>query len=217
MRNMEQENKKLQETAEEIEDSFLSRVINFFQKLMVKFTKGKYSTPEEQAFFSDEKNLYDENGRLTPQYQKKIKEYEEYVKSQNVDEFLHEVHSKDSEEFGPAYDENEMAIMDNSNAFISEQEQIEKDLEESKDFAARKRESFDLDAWLLDYLKQYGICDDVDEAYGKIRDMILDELEKLDKEMKDIEENDIYRISRKINIKEIYQNTINEVLNQKEE
>lgn len=214
---MEQENKKLQGTTEENEDSLLSRVINFFQKLMVKFTKGKYSTPEEQAFFSDEKNLYDENGKLTPQYQEKIKEYEEYVKSLDLDEFLHEVHSKDSEEFGPAYNENEMAIMDNSNAFISDQEQIEKDLEESKDSAARKGETFDLDAWLLDYLKQHGICDDIDEAYGKMRDMVLDELEKLDKEMKDIEEDDVYRISRKINIKEIYQKTINEVLNQKEE
>ena len=216
MRNMEQENKKLQKTAEENEDSFLSRVINFFQKLMVKFTKGKYSTPEEQAFFSDEKNLYDENGRLTPQYQKKIKEYEEYVKSQDVDEFLHEVHSKDSEEFGPAYDENEMAIMESAIGFISNQDEIEKDIEKSKDEAEWNDKPFDLDVWLANYVKEQGICENVNEVMEIIKDMILDELEKLEKEIKEIDEDDIYQITKKISVKEIYQKTMDETSKQKE-
>ena len=100
---MEPENKKLQETTDENENTFLSKIADFFIKLMEKYTKGKYSTPEEQAFFADESNLYDEKGNITPEYQKKINEYEEYCRNNSADDFLVEIHSKDSEEFGAAY------------------------------------------------------------------------------------------------------------------
>ncbi len=43
---MEQENKKLQETAKEEESSYLLKKTDFFVKLMDKCTKGEYSTSE---------------------------------------------------------------------------------------------------------------------------------------------------------------------------
>lgn len=49
---------------------FMKGVIKWFQNLMDKFTRGKYSS-EEAEFFSDESNLYDENGDLKPEYEKK--------------------------------------------------------------------------------------------------------------------------------------------------
>lgn len=213
---MNQEEITKQDVVEESEKTFLSKVSEFFIKLLEKFSKGRYSTPEEQAFFADEKNLYDENGRLTEAYQKKIKEYEEYVKKQDTDQFLHEIHSQNSEEFGTAYNETEMAILDNASAFISDQEKIVRDLEQSKDATEHNDTPFDLDAWLAGYLKKQGICDDINFAYEKIRDIILDELEMVDKDIKDIEKDDVYQITKRIDIREIYQKTIDEVLKGKE-
>ena len=61
--------------------SFLSRINDFFIKLMDKYTKGRYSTPEEKSFFDDDKNLYsfDDKGNvvLTQEYQRKIDELQE--------------------------------------------------------------------------------------------------------------------------------------------
>lgn len=215
---MEQEIKKQQEQVVENNESFFSKVFGYFTKLMSRFTKGKYSTPEEKAFFSDEKNLYDENGKITPQYQKKIKEFEDYVRNQNVDEFLREVHCKDTEDFGPAYNDNEMSIMQSAIAFIDDQVLIEEELERTKDNASLNDEDFDLDDWLKEYLKKQHFTDDISLVYDKIREMVLDELEEVKKEINEIEEDDVYQImQKKINIKEIFQKTVDEVNNQKED
>ena len=76
---MKQEDDIQKEVTTKDDGSFLSRVTIFFSKLMERFTNGKYSTPEEKAFFGDENNLYDEEGNLTPEYQKRIKEYEDLI------------------------------------------------------------------------------------------------------------------------------------------
>lgn len=204
-----------QETTEKREKSFLSRVTEYFLKLMDKFTQGKYATPEEHAFFADEENLYDENGKPTEAYLKKIKEYEDHVKSHDVNEFISDVHCQDSKEFGTAYNETEMAIIENANAFIDNQKRIEKDLEAAKDIAASKEVTFDVDVWLLDYLKQNEIYETPTEVYARIRDMVLDELGQIEIEMNEIEENDMYKISQKINIREFYQKIMSEVITQK--
>lgn len=210
---MKQEDDIQKEVTLRDDSSFLSRVTDFFSKLMDKFTNGKYSTPEEKSFFGDENNLYDEDGNLTPEYQKRIKDYEDLIKSKNVDEFLHEVHSEDSEEFGPAYNDNELAILSNSNDFISEKEIIERDLDKSKKESADNDEPFDLDAWLDDYVLKNNLCENGDKAREIIKDMILDELEAVKKEM---EEYEVNQIVQGFNVREIVKRAMDETIKERE-
>lgn len=207
----EEDNKKKNE--KEDDGTFLSKVMDFFIKLMDKFTDGKYSTKEEQEFFADEKNLYDENGDITPEYQRRIDEFEEQLRNKNVDDFLHEIHSTDSEEFGPAYNETEMAILENSNEYISSQEQIAEDLENSKIESAEKDNYFDLDAWLDEYVKEQGICENGDKAREIIKKMILDELEIVDREL---DESEMIEIIKGMNVRECIQKIIDDTIAEKE-
>ena len=177
---MEQENKKLQEMTKEEEISFLSRITEFFVKLMDKFTKGKYSTQEEQEFFSDEKNLYNEDGSFTEEYQRRIDELEEYVRHNSVDGFLVEVHSKDSEEFGPAYNENEVAILKSGLGFISEQQKIVAEIIAAKKMAKRKGIPFDFDSYLRKKIEQEG--GDFEEAKENIREYVKENIEEINEE-----------------------------------
>lgn len=174
---MEQENKKLQEMTEEKEDSFLSRVTEFFIKLLDKYTKGKYSTPEEQAFFEDEKNLYDERGNITPEYQKRMDELEEYVRNNSVDNFLEKIHSEDSEDFGPAYNENEMAILNSGLEFISQQHKTVAEIIAAKKSAKRKGIPFDFDEYLRKKVEQEG--DDFEEAKDNIREYVKEHVDEV--------------------------------------
>lgn len=180
MRNMEQENKKLLEMTKEEEISFMSRITEFFVKLMDKFTKGKYSTPEEQEFFSDEKNLYNEDGSFTEEYQRRIDELEEYVRHNSVDDFLVEVHSKDSEEFGPAYNENEVAILKSGLGYISKQQEIVAEIIAAKKMAKRKGIPFDFDTYLKKRIEQEG--DDFEEAKENIREYVKENIEEINEE-----------------------------------
>lgn len=173
---MEKEITNPQEKKVESPDSFITRVTDFFIKLMDKFTKGKYKTPEEQAFFADEKNLYDENGQLTPEYQKKIDEFEEYVRDNSVDDFLKETHSVDSEDFGPAYTEDEKTILNQSNAFIADQVEIQKEIEKARMEAIRSKREFDFDKWFDDYSLTHNLND---EERTKAREYILDIIKDL--------------------------------------
>lgn len=210
---MKQEDDIQKEVTTKDDGSFLSRVTVFFSKLMERFTNGKYSTPEEKAFFGDENNLYDEEGNLTPEYQKRIKEYEDFIKSKNVDDFLRGVHSEDSEEFGPAYNDNELAILSSSNDFISEKEIIERDLDKLKKECADNDEPFDLDAWLDDYVTKNNLCENGDKAREIIKDMILDELEAVKKEM---DEYEVDKLVQGFDVREIIKRTMDETIKERE-
>lgn len=173
------EENRIKRTAEEDlenSDSFITKVTDFFIKLMDKFTKGKYNTLEEQAFFADEKNLYDEKGNITPEYQKKIEEFEDYVRKNSVDDFLLDVHSKDSKEFGLAYDEGEKMILKQSNAFIADQVEIQKEIEKARMDSINNERTFDFDKWFDDYSLSHNLND---EERKKAKEYILDTIGEL--------------------------------------
>lgn len=179
---MEQENKKLQEQKEEDDDSFWSKITELFVKLLDKYTKGKYTTKEERAFFEDENNLYQYNEKtglneLTPEYQKKVDELEEYIRNNSVDTFIEEIHSHDSDDYGPAYNENEMAILNSGLEFISQQHKIVAEIIAAKKSAKRKGIPFDFDEYLRKKVEQEG--GNFEEAKDNIREYMKEHVDEV--------------------------------------
>ncbi|MBQ0141996.1 MAG: hypothetical protein KBT06_04230 [Prevotellaceae bacterium] len=174
---------------------FVEGVIKWFQTLMEKYTHGKYSSEEEKAFFSNDSNLYDEKGEPTPEYKEKIKEFEAYIEKNDVDSFLNETHSIDTEEFGKAYNSSELQILDSACSFINDQQQIVLLLKKAKQKALLKRTKFDFDEWFKDYASKNDITqDNIEEAkkafLGDI-DTLLKEDEELLKFVKESFKNDV--------------------------
>lgn len=168
---------------------FMKGVIKWFQALMDKYTHGKYSSSEEMAFFSDESNLYDENGDLKPEYEKKIEEYEHYIVENNVNKFLKDTHSVDSDEFGDAYDEYEKQMIDSACSFIDDQENIVKILQAEKDRVFFEGKEFDFDQWFEEYAKQHNISsEDIEKAKQDFAEQI-DEILKEDEELRQFVKN----------------------------
>ena len=192
----EEDNKKRND--KEDDGSFLSKVMDFFIKLMDKFTDGKYSTKEEQDFFADEKNLYDEKGDITPEYQRRFVEFEEMIRNKNVDEFLHEIHSTDSEEFGPAYNETEMTILKSALDYVTSQQQIVYEIIEAKKSAMRKKIPFDFDFFIKKRVEQEG-CD-VEEAIENLREYVKEHIEEIANECPELIEYLNLQIDVKIDV-----------------
>lgn len=63
-------------------------LMDYFIDLLNRFMGKKSNYEADKKFFEDEKNLYDAEGKPTPAYQQKIKEYEEYLHGNNMSEFL---------------------------------------------------------------------------------------------------------------------------------
>lgn len=174
---------------------FVEGVIKWFQTLMDKYTHGKYSSEKEKAFFSDDSNLYDKKGKPTPEYKEKIKEFEAYIEKNDVNNFLNETHSVDSEEFGKAYNLTELQILNNACSFIDDQYKIVLLLKKAKQKALLKKTKFDFDEWFKDYATNNNITqDNIEEAkkafLGDI-DTLLKEDEELLKFVKESLKNDV--------------------------
>lgn len=174
---------------------FVEGVIKWFQNLMEKYTRGKYSSEEQKAFFSDDLNLYDSKGKPTPEYKEKIKEFETYIGENDVNKFLYETHSVDSVEFGKAYNPAELHILINACSFIDDQTQIVLLLKKAKQTAFLKKTKFDFDEWFKDYASKNNITqDNIEEAkkafLGDI-DTLLREDEELLKFVKESLKNDV--------------------------
>ena len=168
---------------------FVEGVIKWFQTLVDKYTCGKYSSEEDVAFFSDESNLYDENGNLKPEYEKKIEEYEKYIAENDVNKFLKDTHSVDSDEFGKAYDENEMQMLDSACSFIDEQEELVKILQAEKDKVFFEEKEFDFDQWFEEYAKRQNFSsEDIEKAKENFFEQI-DDLLKEDEELRQFVKN----------------------------
>lgn len=167
---------------------FMKGVIKWFQNLMDKYTRGKYSS-EEAGFFSDESNLYDENGDLKPEYEKKIEEYERYIVENDVNKFLNDTHSVDSDEFGGAYDEYEKQMLHSACSFIDDQDDIVRMLQVEKDKVFFEGKEFDFDQWFEEYAKLHNISsEDINRAKQDFVEQI-DEILKEDKELRQFVKN----------------------------
>lgn len=168
---------------------FIEGVIKWFQNLMDKYTHGKYSSEEETRFFSDESNLYDENGDLKPEYEKRIEEYEHYIVKNDVNKFLKDTHSVDTDEFGNAYDEYEKQMLDSACSFIDDQEDIVRMLQVEKDKVFFEGKEFDFDQWFEEYAKLHDISsEDIDKAKQDFVEQI-DEILKEDEELRQFVKN----------------------------
>lgn len=168
---------------------FMEGVIKWFQKLMDKYTRGKYSSEEEIRFFSDESNLYDENGDLKPEYEKKIEEYEQYIVENDVNKFLNDTHSVDSEEFGDAYDEYEKQMLHSACSFIDDQEDIVRMLQVEKNKVFFEGKEFDFDQWFEEYAKLHNISsEEIEKAKQNFAEQI-DEILKEDEELRQFIKN----------------------------
>lgn len=164
--------------------SFLSRINDFFIKLMDKYTKGRYSTPEEKSFFDDDKNLYsfDDKGNvvLTQEYQRKIDELQEYVRNNSVDEFLVNVHSQGSEDFGSAYSEDELTILKNGLDYISTQQKLFAEISAAKKSAMKKSIPFNLDDYLKKKVEQEG--GNYEDAKENIKQYVIEHINEISEE-----------------------------------
>lgn len=190
-----EKNIKVDEFEKNEDNSFIVKVVRTFQKLMDKYTSGKYSTKEEEEFFSDEANLYDEKGRLTPEYKQKIKEFEQYVESHDVDTFLKVLHSEDSEEFGDAYSEVETEILTAATTFIDDNETILNEIREARRDAIRSQKKYDFDKWFETYAVEKGLKpDEIEAAKAQVLSEIEDTLD--DDEVKEILTKSIDEISK---------------------
>lgn len=63
-------------------------LMDYFIDILNRFMGKKSDYEADKKFFEDEKNLYDAKGKPTPAYQRKMKEYEEYLHANNMSDFL---------------------------------------------------------------------------------------------------------------------------------
>lgn len=73
---------------ESIIDKILDCMERTFNKFFEKMPSGKKE--ELDTFMSNDKNLYNEDGSLTEEYKRKIKEMENYCKENSIDKILYD-------------------------------------------------------------------------------------------------------------------------------
>ena len=67
---------------------------DFFIALIERFLCRKTNYLEDKSFFEDDNKLYDKDGLLTLEYKAKIKEYEDYLISNPMSDFLKSEYNK---------------------------------------------------------------------------------------------------------------------------
>lgn len=129
---------------EEIQKTEEFSLMNYFLSLLDRFMGKKPEYEKDKSFFEDEKNLYDKKGKLTPAYEQKIAEYEQYLKENNMTDFLKEEVSQDKT------DQEVMDTIcdysDQRRILMADYEQVEK----------KKGRLFNQDKWVKDKIHVYG-------------------------------------------------------------
>jgi len=76
------------EDKEQLNEKTKFSLWDFFIALIDRFLSKKTNYKEDKMFFENDGNLYDEKGELTLEYKAKIKEYEDYLRTNPMSDFL---------------------------------------------------------------------------------------------------------------------------------
>lgn len=138
-------------------------LIDYFLSLLDRFMGKKPKYEEDKTFFEDDKNLYDEEGELTPAYQRKIKEYEEYLKENSMNDFLKGEMNQD---------ETDRMVMDALCDYSDRRRVLMADYEQT-----RKKEGrdFDPDTWVEEKIHTYGKTEQEKEELSVLLQELLAE------------------------------------------
>lgn len=138
-------------------------LIEYFLSLLDRFMGKKPGYEADTKFFEDDKNLYDEEGELTPAYQQKIKEYERYLKENNMNDFLKgEV----------CQDETDRIVVDTVCEYSDRRRELMADYERARKEGGR---DFDPDQWVEERVLVYGKSEKEKEELSVLMQELLAE------------------------------------------
>lgn len=123
-------------------------LMEYFLDLLHRFMKKIKGYEEDKVFFEDDKNLYNEDGTLTPAYEAKIKEYERYALEENMSDFLKQ------EEFTS---ETDAEVIDGISDFTTKRHAM---MVEYSQMRLEKGQNFDPYEWVQEKVSAEGLTPD---------------------------------------------------------
>lgn len=145
------------------ERKFAEMVKDTVNKILDRFLSRHPREKELRDFMDDEKNLYNEDGSLTEAYKQQIKEMEDYVQSNSIDDDIIELLAKN---------DIEESMYSSIIRFVDQRAEIIKQYKKSEDL---EEEDFSAEDFVNTLLK--------DESYTEEeRKQILETMERLAEE-----------------------------------
>ena len=134
---------KNMEDKERTNESIRQKILDFMEKVFNKFLVKMPSDKKEEldAFMGEEKNLYNEDGSLTEEYKKKIKEMENYCKENPIEGILYE----------ECEDEIDKAVIEGIIEFSDRRRELMAKYEEAE---RKEKGNFDPVYWAKQQLKE---------------------------------------------------------------
>lgn len=124
------------------EQKFSEKVWDTFNRILDKFLGRNPKDTELREFMENENNLYDKNGNLTEAYKQHIKEMEDFVSSNSVDEDIKDLLVNDEID-----DEMYSTIID----FVNRRQDI---IQEFTREQRKKKDSFNPDTFIFNLVNE---------------------------------------------------------------
>lgn len=165
------------ENKERTSESISKKMLDFMERVFIKFFGKMPSDKKEEldAFMGDEKNLYNEDGSLTDEYNKKIKEMENYCKENPIEELLYD---ECEDEIDKAAIEGIIEFSDKRRELMAKYEEAEK----------KEKANFDPVYWAKQQLKESASKEDYEDKLECMHKILeedtIDTLDN-DEELKD--------------------------------
>lgn len=145
------------------DQKFADKFWGTLNKILDRFLSRNPQEAELREFMDDESNLYNEDGKLTDAYKKKIKEMEEYVLKHSIDDDIKTT---------LAHDDVEDAMYSSIIDFVNRRKHI---LEDYTNESRRKGKNFSPEKFILNLVEQ-------NSSTEEERKELLDAIENLAQE-----------------------------------
>lgn len=132
----------IENIGESQEQKFSEKVWDTFNRILDKFLGRNPKDTELREFMENENNLYDKNGNLTEAYKQHIKEMEDFVSSNSVDEDIKDLLVNDEID-----DEMYSTIID----FVNRRQDI---IQEFTREQRKKKDSFNPDTFIFNLVNE---------------------------------------------------------------
>ena len=132
----------IENLGESQEQKFSEKVWDTFNRILDKFLGRNPKDTELREFMENENNLYDKNGNLTEAYKQHIKEMEDFVSSNSVDEDIKDLLVNDEID-----DEMYSTIID----FVNRRQDI---IQEFTREQRKKKDSFNPDTFIFNLVNE---------------------------------------------------------------
>lgn len=152
-------------------ENWFSRMVHYLNTLLEKYMDKYPNYKELKKFMEDEKNLYNEDGSLSENYKRWIKDVEKFTAENPASEMLKEEYKGDK---------IREALIKSVEEYIDTDEELKKSYEKTR---RKEGAAFDLEEWIYDQIRESSLNDEeADKKFNDLVDMItsgtLDQLDR---------------------------------------